>query len=271
MHAARSTAIHTRERHARVSAWLEIFGLLLVAQSYHLYHNLIGHLASLRGVDYGPLLVTPLDAWIGYIPELVWAYQLAYLAPAAMLLMLLARLGPDVVIFRRIFVSLVTLLSIHFVLYLLLPTSGAWVRLPDAALGEGLSAELVRVQYRLATTWCACPSLHVSGCWLLYRVVAPHYPRARLVWLGWLLLMWAGTASIKIHYAVDGILGLTIAELVYRNVLLRLVAADACRRELWRPAQRALVHVTATAVLLTTLAVLTQLTRLEGPLYRLLP
>ena len=207
---------------------LEIAGMLLIGHAYHLYYNLVGHLASLRGVDFGPLLITPLDRALPYLPGLVWFYQLAYVVPGIILVQLLWRLGPDVLALRRIFAGLVVLLSVHFALYLLLPMSAQSVRLAPDALGQGLSAELVRYQYRLATVWCAWPSLHVSGCWYLYRVIARHSPVLRWAWLAWFVGMLVGTAGIKIHYVLDGVAGLAVAEAVYRGVLLRLERTGAC-------------------------------------------
>ena len=243
----------------------EIVLLLSIGYAVHLYYNLIGHIASLRGVDFGPRLLTPLDAAIPYLPFCVQFYQLAYVAPLALVALSVPRVGADMAFYRRLWASFLVLLLVHFTLYLLVPTSARSVRVPDEMIGHGLNGELVRYQYRVVTAWCAWPSLHVSACWFFYRALGPQLPSWRRVYLIWFAGMMTATAVIKIHYALDGVTGLLVAELAYRLVLRRM------QRTEWSPGQslesrkRLALLAVMLVLVLGGLAGLTRLTGFEGP------
>ena len=241
--------------------------MVLTGYACHLYYNLVGHLASLRGVDFGPHLLTPLDRALPYLPFWVSFYQLAYFMPGLVLAAVFVRIGLDVPAVRRILISFLALLGAHYALYLLVPVSAAAVRLPDGSLGAGLLGDLVRYQYRLATVWCAWPSLHVSACWFFYRLFARHYRVVRWIYLAWFLGMFLGTAAIKIHYALDGITGWALGEGVFRFVLTPLERRAACRFT-WGPqARRIFAHVAVLAFLLAGLLLAMRVSGFRGPLY----
>jgi hypothetical protein len=206
---------------------MELVGLLSTGYAYHLYYNLVGHVASLRGVDFGPRLLTWLDRAVPYMPFWVHFYQVAYLVPLVVVAVLIRNLGLDLPRFRRIVFAFVLMLTVHYVLYLSVPTSARAVRLPEEALGEGILGRLVRYQYRLATVWCAWPSFHVAAGWYLFRLLLRHSRIARWIHLAWFSGMLFGTVAIKIHYILDGLTGLGIAEVAYRGVFLKLEAARA--------------------------------------------
>jgi membrane-associated phospholipid phosphatase len=246
---------------------IEVGLLLVTGYACHLHYNLIGHLASLRGFDYGPRLVTPLDRAFPYLPLFVHFYQLAYLAPAAVMMLLLARRGAEPSFYRRVLVAFLALLAIHYALYLLLPTSARDIRLPVERLGTGSLGDLVRAQYRLATVWCAWPSLHVSACWLFYRILSRHYRWGSRLYLVWFLGMMFSTVAIKIHYALDGVTGLVIAEGIYRAVWLRLETSSALQWHWRSPLVRALVLAAVPAAVLGALVIGMRLSGFAGPLY----
>src|SRR3990172_2872879 len=85
---------------AAVSRWtvgdgFELACILLAGYGLHLFYNFIGYLASLRGVDFGPSLLGPIDRAIPFVPFLVHFYQVAYVAPLVAILLLIVRVGPD--------------------------------------------------------------------------------------------------------------------------------------------------------------------------------
>lgn len=249
----------------------EIVSIIVTGYACFLYYNLIGHISSLRGLDFGPFLYTPLDRAFPYIPELVWFYQIAVPVPALTLALISWKIGRDVPVYRRVVLAFLTLLFFQFALYLLLPTSGTSVRLAEAATGEGLLGALVRYQYRLASLWCACPSLHVSACWYFYRLFARYYPHLRFLYLFWFIGMVLGTVGIKIHYVLDGVAGLVLGEAAYRFVLLRLERTRALE---WRWSANRFGRLVLLAVPLALLAgipLLMWATGRDWPLYTLVP
>jgi hypothetical protein len=205
------------------------------------------------------------------MPSWVHFYQVAYFVPAVAIILLLVRIGTDLPTVRRIVLAFLVLLSVHYALYLLLPTSARVMRLDDAALGEGLLGELVRYQYRIATPWCAWPSLHVSACWFFYRPFARRFPLLRWPYLIWLLGMFVGTFAIKIHYIADGVTGFILAEAAYRFVYLRFEREGAFRWEGVSSRTRILVLLAVIAVLLVSLPLVMRASGFEGPLYTIIP
>jgi len=257
----------------RVSAadCVEIALIVLTGYGCHLYYNLVGHLASLRGVDLGPVLLTPLDRSIPFSPGWVWFYQLCYFAPLVALVLLLPHLLRDIGATRRIIIAFLSMLLLHFTLYLVFPTSARSVRVPESSLGSGLLGALVRYEYRIATVWCAWPSLHVSAAWFFFRVLARVRRWAGLVYLVWFCGMFVGTFAIKIHYVADAMTGLIIGECAYRFILLRLDRAGAFADWGHNRTLRLLAHVAFLALLIAGLPLLMKVSGFLGPLYVIIP
>ena len=252
-------------RAARVIGLVEAITAILIGYSCHLYYNLIGHLSSLRGVDFGPWLLTPLDRAIPYLRLGVHPYQIAYFMPGLVLVLLLIKFRMDTPAVRRVVVTFLWLLFTHYALYLLFPVSARSIRLADDAVGAGMLGDLVRYQYRLATVWCAWPSLHVSACWFFYRVLAQHYRRFRWVYLAWFVAMVIGTVTIKIHYVLDGVMAMVLGEVAYRFVFVRFERTHALG---WPPnTVRAVIQLALLAALLAGIPMVMSASGFEGPLY----
>jgi membrane-associated phospholipid phosphatase len=258
-------AVATPRSAGRVAGLIEATTVILIGYSCHLYYNLIGHLSSLRGVDFGPWLMTPLDRAMPYLPLGVHPYQIAYFMPGLVLVLLVIKFRMDPPSVRRLVAAFLCLLFTQYALYLLFPVSARSIRLADEAIGSGMLAELVRYQYHLATVWCAWPSLHVSACWLFYRVLAQYYRRFHWIYLVWFVAMVVGTVSIKIHYVLDGVTGLVLGELAYRFLFVRFERTGAFA---WPPNRvRAVIQVVVLAALLAGIRIVMSLSGFEGPLY----
>lgn len=251
----------------RIGDAVEILAIILSGYACHLYYNLVGHLASLRGVDFGPFFVTALDQALPYGAFWVHFYQIAYFMPSLVLLSLFPRIGLDVTAYRRMVFSFLCLLFTHYVLYLAVPTSARAIRLSPEALGGGLLGDLVRYQYRLATVWCAWPSLHVSACWYFYRLFARKYPTLRWIYLAWFAGMFVSTAAIKIHYALDAVTGFLLGEAAFTLVLVRLERSRAFAWSWRNETLRAVVHLGILALLFAGLPFLIRLSGYQGALY----
>ncbi len=246
---------------------LEFAALLLTGYASHLYYNLVGHVASLRGVDLGPHLVTPVDLALPYMPFWVLFYQLAYFAPVIVMALLLRRLRLDLPRFRRIVLAFLVMLAVHYVLYLAFPTSARAVRIPEEALGDDTLGRLVRYQYRIATVWCAWPSFHISAGWYFFRLLLRYCRVSPWVYLVWFAGMFIGTVAIKIHHFLDGVTALLLAEAAYRGLYLSLEEVEACRWRWGSEGVRAAVHAGIVALLLGGLPLAMRASGFVGPLY----
>lgn len=202
--------------------WLPLVLLLL----HGFLYNEIGELAANRGVDFGPVVETPLDAWIPFVPAFVIPYTLVWLFPVV-LTAYLVRKRVDPQAFRAVFMAVIALLVLCYTLWVLFPVK-VGLRLDDGVIGsDGWLGALVRLNYEGASHWNACPSFHVAGPWLLYRCARALRPQLPMLFLGLVLAIMLSTVFIRIHYALDIAFGVLASELVFRQVFRRLHQSKA--------------------------------------------
>ncbi|MBI4345205.1 MAG: phosphatase PAP2 family protein [Elusimicrobia bacterium] len=204
----------------------EVALLGLVGYVSFAYYPVVGWLAGTRGTDFGPLLRTPVDDAIPYLPVFALSYGLAYIAPMAAALAVLKLRGMPA--FRRVFFGYLGLLALHYAFWIAFPSSARGVMLAPEAVSSGSWAPAVRVFYGIAPPWNAFPSFHVAGCWYFYRVMPPGRAAWSRLYLLWFLTMFASTLALKLHWFMDSVFGWLAAEAFYRAVHRRLEATDAC-------------------------------------------
>jgi hypothetical protein len=210
-----------RLRHSSAATRLEIFSPLLIVVVHYFLYNALGTTVEDQGLDFSWAIRTPLDDRIPFVPLLIIPYLLAWIYPLLLIIYLIRKRGCDVVMFRRIVFSSVVLLAICYLLWGFYPVK-VWDRVADAELlAGGWLEQLTLFTYQYTTVWNACPSFHIAGPWFLYRA-AEHYGGSPSRTLLALFVATAISAvAVRIHYLVDRLVGLLIAELVVRQVLLR--------------------------------------------------
>lgn len=204
----------------------EVFLLALLGYVSFSYYLVVGMLAGLRGWDLGDRLRTPLDDAIPYVPVFVLSYALAYLLPLGAAF-LVARLG-GLAAFRRGFFAYLGLLFLHFAFWLAFPSSARGIMRPLDEVSRGAFADGVRLFYVIAPPWNAFPSFHVAGCWFFYRVLDRWAPGPARAYQAWFWTMFASTLALKLHWLLDAVAGLLVAEAFYRRVFLPLEDRGAC-------------------------------------------
>lgn len=202
-----------------------LFPLLLLLLHGFLY-NEVGEIAAARGVDFGPLVEMPIDAFIPFVPVFVIPYTLVWFFPLGLVAyLMLARVESRG--FRPMFISLVVLLLGCYALWIAFPVQ-VGLRLPESSLGEyGWLGKLVLFNYEGASHWNACPSFHVAGPWFLYRAARLMAPRLPALFFYLFVAIALSTVLIRIHYALDIVGGLLISELVIRTVYQPLLETGA--------------------------------------------
>ena len=202
-----------------------LFPLLLLLLHGFLY-NEVGEIAAARGVDFGPLVEMPIDAFIPFVPVFVIPYTLVWFFPLGLVAyLMLARVASRG--FRPMFISLVVLLLGCYALWIAFPVQ-VGLRLPESSLGEyGWLGKLVLFNYEGASHWNACPSFHVAGPWFLYRAARLMAPRFPALFFYLFVAIALSTVLIRIHYALDIVGGLLISELVIRTVFQPLLETGA--------------------------------------------
>lgn len=190
------------------------------------YYPVIGWLAGTRGMDFGPLLRTPVDDAIPYLPVFALSYGLAYVAPMASAVGVLKARGMPA--FRRVFFGYVGLLALHYAFWIAFPSSARGVMVAPDVVDSGAWAPAVRAFYGVAPPWNAFPSFHVAGCWYFYRVLPPGRPLWARLYSLWFFTMFASTLALKLHWFLDAVFGWLAAEAFYRAVHRPLEARGAC-------------------------------------------
>ncbi|NNM29029.1 MAG: hypothetical protein HKO57_05870 [Akkermansiaceae bacterium] len=200
---------------------LQILLPLVILFVHGLVYNGIGEIAAARGVDYGPLLKIPLDAHIPLVPVFVLAYLLVWFFPLALIAVVAWERGLDPAPFRRLSVELLALMLTCYALWIVFPVS-VDLRVEDSALERhGWLGELVGFNYGRASLWNACPSFHVAGPWLLCRALPPSHRAWRVIFWAAVAAIMASTVLIRIHYLLDIVFGVAVAEVVHHLVRRR--------------------------------------------------
>jgi len=202
---------------------LELTTPLLLLFIHGMLYNKIGEIAALRNLNFGPLIETPLDAHVPFVPLFVLPYIFVWFYPILLMGFLAVKTNWDPVPFRQIVVSLSVLLIGCYTFWILFPVY-VTLRLEDEVLAQyGWLGELVLFNYNNASQWNACPSFHVAGPWFFYRAVSLFVPRMPKIFLFIVIAIACSTVLIRIHYLADIVFGYMAAELVYSLVLKRFV------------------------------------------------
>ena len=209
----------------RLEALLPLVFLIL----HGFLYNEIGELAAARQIDMGPVIETPLDAWIPFVPVFVLPYTFVWFFPVLVVgYLMVMRVEADK--FRPMSVALLVLALGCYALWIAFPVQ-VGLRVEESSLAaHGWLGKLVLFNYQGASHWNACPSFHVAGPWLLYRAARLMEPRLPRFFFWAFVAIALSTVLIRIHYAVDIVCGLVISELVIRMVFKPLYEARTRER-----------------------------------------
>ncbi|MCB1062101.1 MAG: phosphatase PAP2 family protein [Verrucomicrobiae bacterium] len=202
----------------KLRKFLEPIPLLLLLLLHGFIYNEIGELSAARGEDFGPLVQTPWDTSVPFLPIFVLAYLFAWGFPAMLIGYLLFATDTNPKVFRITFVAQLALMVTCYALWVTFPVNFT-LTVDDAGLAaKGWLGQWVAFNYDIASDWNACPSFHVAGPWFLYRttkIIAPGLPKVFLVIV---LAICASTVLIRIHFLLDIPGGLLISEAAIRLV-----------------------------------------------------
>lgn len=203
-----------------------ILPLMLLAL-HGAFYNTIGDLASLRGVDFGPWLATPLDRLIPFSALFIIPYTAIWLLPIYMVVRLKRQDGFTVQQMRRVSGAFVALILVCYALWIAFPMQMN-VRAAEGLLVDGgLLGQFTQFTYQNATPWNACPSFHVAAPWLICRILSLYTGKVPVPIACLTAAIFLATVGIRIHYLLDIVGGILVAETVHRVVLLRLEQAKS--------------------------------------------
>lgn len=200
---------------------LGVLSPLLLLLVHGFLYNVIGGIAALRGVNYGPQVWIPLDAKVPFVPLFVLPYLFVWIFPVFLIGYLVLKRGFDPAPCLRIATALLMLMPGCYVLWILFPVR-VDLRVDESVLARhGFLGTLVRFNYEGASQWNACPSFHVAGPWFLYRAVRDAVPRMPRVFLCIVVAIAASTVLIRIHFLLDIVFGVLAAELACSSLFRR--------------------------------------------------
>jgi hypothetical protein len=214
------------------AAWrrLEFFLPVVLLFLHGMYYNTIGDITALRGVDFGPLLVTPLDHLIPFSVFFIIPYTAIWILPIYMLVRLKRQDNFSETNMRRITLAFLALIIACYTLWIAFPVKMS-LRLDHGTLADyGMLGKLTLITYQNATAWNACPSFHVAVPWLICRILKQYTGKLPAA-VGWLTVaIFMATVGIRIHYLFDIVGGVMISEAVYRAVLRPCEAANVLQQ-----------------------------------------
>ena len=214
-----------------VIAKLVIASPLLLLFIHGSLYNRVGEIAASRGINFGLLIETPVDAHVPFVPLFVLAYLFVWFLPALLIIHLGRSTDWDPAPCGRLSVSLIALMLGCYGFWILFPVH-VDLRLDPALVAQhGWLGELVLFNYNGASEWNACPSFHVAGPWFLYRAVRSAVPRMPWGFLVIVLAIAASTVLIRIHYLADIAFGIAAAELAYHGAFKRLTKGTVLEQD----------------------------------------
>jgi len=170
------------------------------------------------------LLIYGAIAWLGPAPDarsarmsfeaawpvLPWT-ELAYASvyAGAALAPIVAKSRDDL---RRFSMHGLLAMAFVFPMYLVVPLTAP----PISFEGAGLFAAMLRAERALDTPAASFPSFHVIWAWLVARVLAARWPRARHAWYGWAFIVVASCITTGMHALVDVLAAFVVLALLPR-------------------------------------------------------
>jgi hypothetical protein len=207
--------------------FLGVLSPLLLLLVHGFLYNEIGAIAASRGVNYGPQVEIPLDAQVPFVPLFVLAYLFVWVFPVLLIGYVVLKRGFDPAPCLRIAVPVFVLMLSCYVLWILFPVH-VDLRLDESVIARhGFLGDLVRLNYKGASQWNACPSFHVACPWFLFRAVRDTVREMPRVFLLIVVAIAASTVLIRIHFLLDIVFGILVGELVYQLVLKRMPVVPA--------------------------------------------
>ncbi|MCP4130170.1 MAG: phosphatase PAP2 family protein [bacterium] len=153
------------------------------------------------------LPVFDFETKIPFIPGTVWVYLSDYILPIS--LVLLAKEKEQV---KKLLITFMILMGIHFVIFLFFPT--IFPREMEAAAMEGVSGQVLKILHRIDPPGNCFPSIHVSLCFFAVFSVFHINRKFFFPFFVWACCVSLSTLTIKQHYAVDIAAGFILAFIV---------------------------------------------------------
>lgn len=206
-----------------ISKDFELFLLILIAATFFLFYEPVSHVSALRGFNLAPYITTPIDWIIPLQPFWILFYSLVEVVAILTILLIRAKIGEDNVAFRKITITIITMLLIEYFLNIIFPTSVIEMfGIPKTIWSKNLLNFLVMDQISERAPWNSTPSIHVALSWLSFRFFATYYEKIwqRGIFLFWFVGVAISTVTLKINVLLNIIFGILIAEFAFKYVFL---------------------------------------------------
>lgn len=202
--------------------WMDFILPVVLFVLHGMFYNPIGNVAASRGVDYGPLLNTPLDSMVPLSVVFIIPYTALWALPIAMLVMLSRRASVTPADIRRFSVGFGSLMGVCYLLWIAFPMQVTLRADEETLTSLGWMGSFTWLTYQNASMWNCCPSFHVASPWFVCRIMWMYCDKVPI----WVRVLTVGvimaTVFIRIHYLLDIVGGILVSEGVYRFVLVPL-------------------------------------------------
>lgn len=197
--------------------YLELSLMLAIISCYGLLYVPVGYFASHVGIDFSQWAYLKWDDFIPFNCTWIYVYWSIYLITTLGFILLLMNVHAGAkACFKGLF-GLFLLNTFSYVLFILFPVSVAqMIIVPINHLNlPSFSAEFYLKTFHYVSYWNSTPSLHVSMSYFMYCLVKYYLPSWRCLFFVWFVAIALSTLFIKIHYLVDVITGILLAQAVF--------------------------------------------------------
>lgn len=161
---------------------------------------------------------------IPFIPAFIFGYILVYFS-----MLLLYLILDDSDDFRRAVVAYLSLTTVHYIFFLLIPVK--FMLRPDLTAVSGFGVDVTKFYYIIDMPYNCFPSLHVAYPTMAALVSWRHHRYASSMFVVMTIVIAASVVFVKQHYIMDVVAGAMTATVLYCIVM----ATEKKWKGLFRP------------------------------------
>ena len=208
------------KRTTKIATTLELFLPVFFIIFFSKMYLDVALIASSRSIDYGRYLASAWDLKIPFIPLFIIPYICAWIFVPLCLYYITYH--QSIYFFRRACLSILTLSIVLVFCYIAFPVHYPF-RVKMAQFSEpSIFLDMILYNYQYQPAWNEFPSSHIAIPWLTLRMMSQTpFKGVTILFNLYFLLLATSVIAIKIHFILDILGGIIVAELVHQRIFKR--------------------------------------------------
>lgn len=188
---------------------------------HRLAYNTSGFLLDQQSADFGPLLMTPVDLLIPYIPAFIVPYAGTWFLGLAIIVYAIVFRTGNYRVFRAIYAAVLLTTVLEFVVWLCIPASISLRVEMQTLYAGGFLGNWLATIYASATPWNVFPSAHVGFAFMAW-LYAQHFslPSHKIWFQLCCISICLSVLFVRNHYLLDIPAGMAVTYAGYRLAFL---------------------------------------------------